>query len=166
MVALRRASLRVLNLTPKPIEGASLALQSVDNIHGSDCLSLGVLGVGDGITDHVLQKYLENTASLFVDETGDTLHTTTTSQTTDCGFGDSLDVVTEDFSVALGTSFSETFASLSTARHDELLELLRLELNRNDDIVTLPRQLYTAKFLLPDLFVKTCFQQSRMRIRI
>ena len=113
------------NLTAKTIERAPLALQSVDNIHGSDSLSPGVLGVGYGVTDHVLQKYLENTASLFVDETGDTLHATTTSQATNCSLGDSLDVVAEDFPVALGTSFSETFAfaCLSTARHDELLLL-------------------------------------------
>ena len=117
----------VEDLTTKTIEGATLALQSVNNIHGSDSLSFGVLGVGDGVTNHILQKYFENTTSLFVDETGDTLHTTTASQTTDCGLGDPLDVVTEDFPVALGTSLSETFASLSTARHDELL---RLELNR------------------------------------
>ena len=124
MVALRRASLKFrANLTAKTIESAPLAFQSVDNIHGSDSLSLGVLGVGDGITDHVLQKYLENTASFFVDETGHTLHTTTTSQATNCSLGDSLDVVAEDFPVALGTSFSETFAYLSTARHDELLLL-------------------------------------------
>ena len=123
-------------LTAKTIEGASLALQSVDNIHGSDRLSLGVLGVGDRITDHVLQKHLENTASLFVDETGDTLHTTTTSQTTDCGLGDSLDVVAEDFPVALGTSLSETFASFSTARHDELLCCLKFTESepKNDDL--------------------------------
>ena len=123
MVALRRASLKFhANLTAKTIESVPLALQSVDNIHGSDSLSLGVLGVGDGITDHVLQKYLENTASLFVDETGHTLHTTMTSQATNCSLGDSLDIA-EDFPVALGTSFSETFACLSMARHDELLLL-------------------------------------------
>ena len=67
MVAHRRASLKFhANLTAKTIESAPLAFQSIDNIHGSDSLSLGVLGVGDGITDHVLQKYLENAASLFI----------------------------------------------------------------------------------------------------
>ena len=119
------------DLTAKTIEGATLALQGVDNIHGGDSLSFGVLGVGDGVTDHVFQKHFEDTAGLLIDETGDTLHTTTASQTTDCGLSDPLDVVAENFPVALGTSLSETFASLSTARHDELLRCLNsLKVNR------------------------------------
>ena len=36
----------------------------------------------DGNT-HVFKEDLENTTGLLVDETGDTLHTTTTSETTD-----------------------------------------------------------------------------------
>ena len=114
------------DLTAKTIEGASLAFQSVDNIHGGNRLSFGVLGVGDGVTDHVFQKHFEDTAGLLIDKAGDTLYTTTASQTTDCWLGDPLDVVTEDFPVALGTSLSETFASLSTARHDELFRCLKL----------------------------------------
>ena len=76
-----------------------------------------MFGVGNSVTDHVLQENLENTAGLFVDETGDTLHTTTASQTTDGGLGDPLDVVTKDFPVALSASLSETLASFSTSRH-------------------------------------------------
>ena len=41
-----------------------------------------MLSVGDGVTDDVLEEDLENTTGLLVDETGDTLHTTTTSETT------------------------------------------------------------------------------------
>ena len=76
-----------------------------------------MFGVGNSVTDHVLQENLENTAGLFVDETRDTLHTTTASQTTDGGLGDPLDVVTKDFPVALSASLSETLASFSTSRH-------------------------------------------------
>jgi hypothetical protein len=43
----------------------------------------------------------------------DTLDTTTTSETTDSGLGDTLDVVTKDLAVALGSSLSETLSSLS-----------------------------------------------------
>ena len=42
-----------------------------------------MLSVGDGVTDDVLEEDLENTTGLLVDETGDTLDTTTTSETTD-----------------------------------------------------------------------------------
>ncbi|KFK24315.1 hypothetical protein AALP_AAs45058U000100, partial [Arabis alpina] len=46
---------------------------------------------GDGVTDDVLKEHLEHTTGLLVDETGDTLDSTTASQTTDGGLGDSLD---------------------------------------------------------------------------
>ena len=69
------------------VESAALSLESVDDVHGSDRLPLGVLGVGDCVTDHVLQEGLEDAASLLVDETRDTLDTSTTSQTTDGGLG-------------------------------------------------------------------------------
>ena len=71
--------------------------------------------------DHVLQKHLENTTGLLVYEAGDSLYTTSASQTTEGWLCDPLDVVTKDFSVALGTSFSETLASFSTSRHADLL---------------------------------------------
>ena len=53
----------------------------------------------------------------FVDETGDTLDTTTTSETADSGLGDTLDVVAKDLTVTLGASLSETFASFSSSGH-------------------------------------------------
>ena len=96
-----------------------MPLQSVDDVHSGDGSSLGVLSVGDCITDDILQKYFENTAGLFVDQTRDTLDSTTASETADSGLGDALDVITKDLPVTLGASLSETFASFSTTRHDE-----------------------------------------------
>ena len=96
-----------------------MALEGIDDVHGGDSLSLGVLGVGDGISDDVLKEDLEHSTGLLVDETGDSLHTTTTGQTADGGLGDTLDVVTKNFSVTLGASLAETLASLATTRHDE-----------------------------------------------
>ena len=34
-------------------QGSSLSLESVDDVEGSDGLALGVLGIGDGVTDDV-----------------------------------------------------------------------------------------------------------------
>ena len=82
------------NLTAKSVQGTALTLQGIDDIHGGDGLSLGVLGVGDGITDDIFEENLQDATGLFVDEAGDTLYTTTTSQTTDSGLGDTLDVIT------------------------------------------------------------------------
>jgi hypothetical protein len=74
-----------------------------------------VLGVGDGITDDVLKEDLEDTTSLFVDETGDTLDTTTTRETTDSGLSDTLDVITQDLAMTLCASLSESLASFSAS---------------------------------------------------
>ena len=103
-----------MNLSTKTVKGSSLSFQCVDNIHGGDGLSLGVLGVGDCITDHVLEENFENTTSFFVDQTRDTFDTTATSETANGGLCDSLDVVTQDFTMTLSASFSKTFASFTT----------------------------------------------------
>ena len=105
-------------LTAESVQGTSLAFQSVDDVHGGDGLSLGVLGVGDGITDDVLKENLKDTTGLFVDEARDTLDTTTTSQTTDSGLGDTLDVITQHLAMTLGASLSQSFSSFATSRHD------------------------------------------------
>ena len=41
---------------------------------------------------HVFKEDLENTTGLFVDETRDTLDTTTAGKTTDSGLGDTYEV--------------------------------------------------------------------------
>jgi hypothetical protein len=55
------------------------------HIEGGDCLALGVLSVGNRVTDDVFEEDLEDTTSLLVDEARDTLDTTTTSETADSG---------------------------------------------------------------------------------
>ena len=80
-----------------------------------------MLGVGDRVTDDVLEEDLEHTAGLLVDETGDTLDTATTSETANGGLGDSLDVIAKDLAVTLGASLSKTFATFSATGHVGLL---------------------------------------------
>ena len=93
---------RSVRLTAKAVQSATLSLQSVHHIHGCHSLSLGVLGVCHSITDHILEENFEYTASLFVDQTRDTLDTATTSKSTDGWLGDTLDVIPKDLSVTLG----------------------------------------------------------------
>merc|ERR1711872_10931 len=93
-------------LTAESVEGTSLAFQGVDDVHGSDGLPLGMLCVGDSITDNALKEDLQNSAGLFVDEARDSLDTTTTRQTADGGLGDTLDVITEHLPVAFGAPLS------------------------------------------------------------
>ena len=104
-------------LAPKTIEGTTLPFEGIDDIHGGDSLPLGMLGVGDGITDDVLKEDLEDTTGLFVDEARDTLDTTTTCQTADCRLGDTLDVITQHLPVPLGTSLSKPLSTLASACH-------------------------------------------------
>jgi hypothetical protein len=60
----------------------------------------------------------KNTRLTFVNETRDTLDSSSSSETPDSGLGDSLDVVSQDLSVSLSTSLSETCAR-QRARSDE-----------------------------------------------
>ncbi len=63
----RRDQGQAERLTTEPVEGTALSLESVDDIKGGDGLALGMLGVGDGITDDALEERLEDTTGLFVD---------------------------------------------------------------------------------------------------
>ena len=108
-------------LTSESVQGTSLTFQSIDDVHGCDGLPLGVLGVCDGITDDIFKENLEDTTGLFIDEARDTFHTTSTSETTDSGLGDSLDVITQDFSVTLSASFAESLSSFTASRHVDSL---------------------------------------------
>jgi hypothetical protein len=116
-------------LATETVESSALALESIDNVHSSDGLAAGVLSVGDGIANNVLEEDLENTTSLLIDQTRDTLDTTTTSETSNGGLGNALNVVTQHLAVTLGTRLAEALASLATTstcsggRH-LLLELL------------------------------------------
>ena len=49
-----------------------------------------MLCVSDSIADDAFKEDLEDTSGFFVDETGDTFDTTTTSETADSGFRNSL----------------------------------------------------------------------------
>ena len=94
-----------------------MAFERVDDVHGGDRLSAGVLSVRDRVSDDVLEEHLEDTAGLLVDESGDALDTSTSGQTADRRLGDSLDIITENLAMTLGTSLSESFSSFSTSRH-------------------------------------------------
>jgi len=87
-------------------------------VHGSHSLSTSMLGVRDRITNDIFQKDFEDTTSLFVDETRDTLDTATTSKTTNGGLCNTLNVISQNFAMTLGTSLSKSLSSFATARHD------------------------------------------------
>ena len=75
-------------LSTEAVQGASLALEGVDDVESGDGLAASVLSVGHSIADDVLKEDLEDTAGLLVDEATDTLDATTASETPDGGLGD------------------------------------------------------------------------------
>ena len=120
VVALKRAGCLGrgwASLTSESVEGTSLPLEGVDNVHGGDGLPLGVFGVGDGVPDDVLKENLEHSTGLLVDQARDTLDSTTASQTSDGWLGDALDVISQHLTVTLGASLSESLASFATSGH-------------------------------------------------
>ena len=107
----------MLSLTSESVEGTSLPLEGIDHIHGGDGLPLGVLGVGDGIPDDVLKEDLEDSTGLLVDESRDTLDSSSPRQPPDGGLGDALDVVPQHLAMTLGSSLPESLSSFATSTH-------------------------------------------------
>ena len=106
-------------LTAEAVESASLALERVDHVHGGDSFALGVLGVGDRVPDHVLQEHLQHPAGLLVDEPRNPFNTTTAGQATNGGLSDALDIISQNFTMALSTTFSEPLSAFTASRHYE-----------------------------------------------
>ncbi|KFV82686.1 hypothetical protein N308_05174, partial [Struthio camelus australis] len=100
-------------LAAEAVEGASLALERVDHVHGRDRLALGVLRVGDGVADDVLQEDLEHAARLLVDDPRDALDAAAPRQAADGRLGDALDVVAQHLAVALGAPLAEPLPALA-----------------------------------------------------
>ncbi|KAL4589928.1 hypothetical protein LXL04_002840 [Taraxacum kok-saghyz] len=93
-------------LTTKSVESTSLALQSINNVHGGYSFPASMLGVCDGITDDIFKKDLQNSTGLLVDKATNTLNTSSSGETADRRLGDTLDVVPENLTMTLGSSLS------------------------------------------------------------
>lgn len=111
------------HLSTKAVESTTLALKRINDVHCGDCLALGMFGISDRVANDVFQKDAKNGASLFIDKTRNTLNTTTACKTTNGGLGDSLNVVTKNLSMTLGSSLSKTFSCFSSSRHQCVLGL-------------------------------------------
>ena len=105
------------------VEGSALSLEGVHDVEGGDSLPLGVLGVGDGVPDHVLEESSEHDSGLVVDERADSLDSTSSGESSDGGLGDAHDGGLDRLGgVSLGAGLSgdlSEFASLSfSGSHD------------------------------------------------
>ena len=104
-------------LASKSIESASLSLESVHHIHGGDGLPLGMFGVGDSISDDILEEHLEDPSGLLIDEPRDPLDSSPPCQSPDGRLGDTLDVVPQHLPMPLGAPLAQTLASFATSGH-------------------------------------------------
>lgn len=105
------------DLAAEAVQSAALSLERIDDVHGCDGLALRMFAVGDGVTDDILEENLQDSAGFLVDETGDSLHSTSAGQTADSWLGDPLDVVSEDFAMALGASLAQAFTTFAASGH-------------------------------------------------
>ena len=97
----------MISSSTETIEGLSLSLKSIDDIEGGDGLSLGVLGVSDGVSDDVLKEVSEDNSGLVIDEGADSLDTTSSGESSDSWLGDTHDGILDGFgSESLGSSFT------------------------------------------------------------
>merc|ERR1719391_888391 len=99
-----------MGLASEAIKGATLPFEGINNIHSSDGLPLGVLGVGDGVPDDILKEHFQDSPSLLVDETRDPLHSTPPSQSPNSRLGDPLDVVSQHFTMPLSSSLTQSLS--------------------------------------------------------
>ena len=96
------------------VKGSSLSFESVNDIKGSDGLPAGVFGVGDGVTDHVLEEASEDGAGLLVDVRADSLDTTSARESADSGLGDSHDGGADSLLCALSSVLASLGLSVTS----------------------------------------------------
>ena len=97
------------------VEGSTLSLEGIDDIEGGDGLSLGVLGVGNGVLDNVLEEASEDNSGLVIDEGADSLDSTSSGESSDGWLGDTEDGVLDGLgSESLGSSLSSDLTELSS----------------------------------------------------
>jgi hypothetical protein len=121
MLTMRSSAAEMRNLTSETVQGVALTLQGIHDVHGCDYIYSCMLGVSGRVTDTILEEDLEDSMGLFINQTRDTLDTTTMSQTMDIGLSNTLDVIMKDITMPLGASLSKSFSSFSSARNIDLL---------------------------------------------
>ena len=104
-----------MSSSSETVEGSSLSLKSVDDIEGGDGLSLGVLSVGDWVSDDVLKEASQDESGLIIDEGADSLDSSSSGESSDGWFGDSHDGGFKWLGgESLGSCFTGNFAEFTS----------------------------------------------------
>jgi hypothetical protein len=85
----------------------------VNKIKRSDGLTLGILGVGDGITDDTSEEGFKDATGFLVNRGRYALDTTAASKTADRGLCYTTNGITGGFTVTLCTKLSKTSATFA-----------------------------------------------------
>ncbi|CAL6036392.1 Conserved_hypothetical protein [Hexamita inflata] len=101
-----RRSYEYIHSDSETIHGLALSLESIDDVLGSNSLTLSVISVDERVTDDNVEESLQDFTSLWIDGGADTLDTSSTSETTDSWLGDTSEDVLFLRSVL---SFTEAF---------------------------------------------------------
>jgi hypothetical protein len=103
----------VFCLSTKSVQGLALSFECIHDVHGRHGFTPGVFRVRDSITDAIFQKHFEHTTCFFINQSTNTFHTTTTGQTTNGWFGNTLNIIAQDLAVTFGTALAELLSGRS-----------------------------------------------------
>ncbi|WVZ03616.1 hypothetical protein V8G54_024422, partial [Vigna mungo] len=95
----RKRNYQSIESASKTIECPSLSLQRIHHVHGRNSLPPSVLGIGHSVANHILQEYLQHSSGLFIDQSTDPLHATSSRQSPYRRFRYALNVVPKNFPV-------------------------------------------------------------------
>ena len=91
-------------------------LERVHNGHGGHGSAPGMLGVGQRVTNRVIEENLEDAAGLLADEARDALHAAMACETADGGLGDALHVAAQYLAVVFCAALAEALSFLAATR--------------------------------------------------
>jgi hypothetical protein len=74
--------------------------------------------VRSSVTNNVFRKDFQHPSGFFVNQTRNSLYSTTVGQPPNSGLSDSLDVISQHFPVPISTTFTQTFSVFTSTSHD------------------------------------------------
>ena len=105
-------------LASESVEGSALSFEGIDDVQSSHGFSSGVFSVGHRVSDDVFKKAFKYGSGVVVDERGDSLDSSSSRQSSDGGFGDTLNGLLVGFAgVSLGADFAHAFSSFALTGH-------------------------------------------------
>ena len=131
-------------LATESIKNFASSFESIDNVQSCNSFSFCMFGVGNSITNYIFEKYAKNTSSFFfmvqfhahrltdlptgkilnlawtktfINESRNSLDSTSSSQSTNGRFGNTMDTIPQRFSVSLRSPFTQTLTTFSSSWH-------------------------------------------------